>query len=460
MSMRHFDFHKLRLLTMFALIAVLIASTAAESMAQVIIGGGDGRNNNNVGGVSINPQGVLQKIDRKMTEELAAARRAALRELPADFQESTELRHVSLKQLIAEVQTASDNNDEHLPPHIQFMAGLTRIKYVFVYPELGDIVLAGPAEGWVVDASGDVVGAETGSAILQLDDFLVSLRMVSSDLRQTATVSIEPTAEGQRNLNRYTRTLKSIGNAKKTLAAIEDHFGPQQILLTGVPKTSRFARVLVSADYQMKRLALGHDKAPVRGMPAFTEMLKSPRQMTSMSPRWWISDNYDAIHVDGAGLAFELRGPGLKVMTEDEFATPEGERVGTGRANPIAQRWADNMTSKFDELSLAMPIFAELRNCMDLAVISALIIEEGLPQKAGLDLSLLLDENAVVSESYDVPKTVPPIASVLKRRSGYVITVSGGVEVNPWKVAANREKNEALATVHQEAAPSGDKWYW
>ncbi len=31
---------------------------------------------------------------------------------------------------------------------MRHLAGLTRLKYVFCYPESGDIVIAGPAEAW------------------------------------------------------------------------------------------------------------------------------------------------------------------------------------------------------------------------------------------------------------------------------------------------------------------------
>ena len=45
---------------------------------------------------------------------------------------------------------------------MRYLAGLTRLEYVFYYPETQDIEIAGPAEGWVVDASGRVVGMESG----------------------------------------------------------------------------------------------------------------------------------------------------------------------------------------------------------------------------------------------------------------------------------------------------------
>ena len=37
---------------------------------------------------------------------------------------------------------------------MKYLAGLLRIHYVFFYPETGDIVLAGPAEGFAEDPVG------------------------------------------------------------------------------------------------------------------------------------------------------------------------------------------------------------------------------------------------------------------------------------------------------------------
>jgi hypothetical protein len=41
------------------------------------------------------------------------------------------------------------------------------------------------------------------------------------------------------------------------------------------------------------------------------------------------------------------------------------------------------MTAKYEELSQKEAVFGQLRNCMDLAVIAALIVKERLPEKAG-----------------------------------------------------------------------------
>ena len=58
--------------------------------------------------------------------------------------------------------------------------------------------------------------------------------------------------------------------------------------------------------------------------------------------------------------------------------------------NPLAQQWADNMTANYDDLSLKDTIFGQLRNCMDLAILAALIFKENLAAKAGYQLPALV----------------------------------------------------------------------
>ena len=44
------------------------------------------------------------------------------------------------------------------------------------------------------------------------------------------------------------------------------------------PTNSHFARVLVAADYRMKRLAMNLDPAPIAGFPSYVELLKTGAQ--------------------------------------------------------------------------------------------------------------------------------------------------------------------------------------
>ena len=91
----------------------------------------------------------------------------------------------------------------------------------------------------------------------------------------------------------------------------------------------------------------------------------------------------------------------------------------------------DNMTAKYEDLAAKEPIFAELRNCIDLAVVSALILKENLTARAGCELPALLGEKQYAVAQFNVPKQVDSKATAVKKGRNWVITASGGVMIQP-----------------------------
>ncbi len=85
------------------------------------------------------------------------------------------LRKVSLPRLERAVQLRLASG-RPLAEEMRLLAGLQKIQYVLVYPETGDLVLAGPAGDWQPDREGRLVGVESGQPVLQLDDLVVILR--------------------------------------------------------------------------------------------------------------------------------------------------------------------------------------------------------------------------------------------------------------------------------------------
>ena len=84
--------------------------------------------------------------------------------------------------------------------------------------------------------------------------------------------SIDPTADGLVRLARAMRQRDGAVSDKK-LARFEEALGPQRITLTGVPQDSHFARVLVAADFTMKRLGMNFEPAPIDGLPSYLDLL-------------------------------------------------------------------------------------------------------------------------------------------------------------------------------------------
>ncbi len=165
-------------------------------------------------------------------------------------------------------------------------------------------------------------------------------------------------------------------------------------------------------------------------------------------PRWWLAPSYEPIARSPHGLAFELRGSADVAMTQEN-------------ADPLAKKWAQLLTDKYESLSAVRPIFAELRNCMDLAVIAALIVRENLPAKAGYDMPLLMNPKQVQPARYHVPKTLASRASYFKKGRDWVISVSGGVEINSWAFLKDIEESKTLATKPElPVGQAATRWWW
>ena len=410
-----------------------------------------------VGGVSVSTDGFLAM---PITKDKLLAREAhakAMKPQADDLKNKVGMRMISLRAIEEAVANCKDKNGYDLPEEIQFLAGIQRIEFVFLYPEQNDIVLAGPGEGWKVDENANIVGVTTGRPVLRLDDLMLALRTTENARNGGISVSIDPTEEGRLELDRVVASVRQYNDG--VAEVFEKALGPQQISINGVPKTSHLARTLVASDYKMKRIAMKLEPSPVKGLGSYVDMLKSAPK--NMMPRWWMACDYEPMAKSEDGLAWQLRGKGVKVMTEDDVIT-KGKVAGTGKTSDAAQKWADNMSAKYDDLSVAEPVFGELRNVMDLCVISALIAKENLLAKANLELPTLLgSESKLQPSEWTAPTQVATQCSVTHKGRNFIITASGGVEINSWAIADKTEEVAAVGETRQKAAAkSAGSLYW
>jgi hypothetical protein len=421
-------------------------------------------NNRSVGGVMIDVTGVVRAATIAEQQEFADFVRQGLDPLTGDLGEAAELRMISLKGL-QQVITESRQSGAMVPDEVEFLAGLQRIQYVFVDEDKNDIIIAGPAEPWQLRDDGSVVGTITGGSTMRLVDLLVAMRTVESARQAGISCSIEPTPEGRRRLQQLLRRVKLRPGQNPAMleASMKEAFGPQMIQLTGIPTDTRFARTLVAADFEMKRVAMGLTDSPVAALPSYLEMTRNKSQAANQNPRWWMACDYDALAKSEDGLAWKLSGQGVKTMTEQDIVAADGTVKGAGKTDKLAQLWASKMTESFNELAREMPVFADLRNVMDLTVVATLITQERLDERAGLDLAVLNGQTeAIEPASHSVPKSVDPQCSFIRGRNGWVVTASGGVDLNAFEVVENQTADAAVSETRSTAiaAASSDRWWW
>jgi hypothetical protein len=299
---------------------------------------------------------------------------------------------------------------------------------------------------------------------MRLVDLMVALQSVETARQAGISCSIEPTAEGRVRLQKLLRRIKLRPGQNPTVfeASMREAFGPQMIQLTGIPSESRYARTLVAADFQMKRVAMGLTESPVAALPSYLEMSRNSRHGAGQNPRWWMACDYESLSKSEDGLAWKLSGQGVRTLTEQDIVAADGSVEGAGKADKLAQQWADKMTENFADLSEQMPIFSDLQKLMDMTLVATLIVQERLDEQADLNLNVLRENAAGVPlTSYNVPRAVDPQCSFVRGRAGWVVTASGGVDINAFEIVESQQTDESVAKARTTAlAAVSSRWYW
>lgn len=409
-----------------------------------------------VGGVVVDATGLLGRATAVELEELRKMQAAASSRIPEPMQGRVPLRKISLAGINRALQEALDSG-RPIPDEVYCLGGLQDVCYVIGDREGKDILLVGPAEGWKPGAGGVLVGASTGRAVMLLDDLVVALRTVARPKPEVIGCSINPRTDRLGELERFTRGMPANVSAEALAARIEGILGPQEVTITGVPADSHFARVLISADYRMKRMGLGLERAPVADLPPFTTFIRG--EAAGMMPRWWLVPEVTSLQHDPDGLVWQVPEVAVKTLSETQFLGMRDPGGRTGRSVPGAERWAEVMTRRYDELAKADPIFDQVRNCMELSLIAAIIVNYRLPERVGADISLLLDEGRFPRTKIQ-PATKVPSESVVVRSGRAAFVACGGVEINPWSILARSNENPELQKVSSEMRLENASGWW
>jgi len=463
-----------------SLINLITSTVAPETWDEV---GGPGAVDGFAGGVYADPSGLI----RRMTisdggASLAAVRVAAKDEIKGtNIARPSELRKVSLPRLEQALQTARATGREP-SEEMQAMAGIYKIQYLLVYPETGDVVIAGPAGPWSTNAEGRRVNVATGQPVLNLDDLVVLLRNANQE-DGAFGCSITPRRENLARTQAYLtesskKPLSGTERAREAwVAGLRENLGKQDIEVYGIDPRTRAARVIVEADYRMKLVGMGIEEG-VLGVSSYLSMVTldkdgSPPPMDVL--RWWFTLNYDSITASEDRKAFALNGQGVKVLSENEMLTERGDRVHTGKSTGANAEFARSFTKNFPALAAKYPVYADLRNIFDLSVVATLLRSEDIPRSIGWKMVYLAPDSTVPKDSprYDVrlgpaAKEVETVANYRVIGRKHVIAgVSGGVTVRAKELVQpsfiKRDDTQTVGVKREGSVPTATSrtaWWW
>jgi hypothetical protein len=451
----------------------LITSTITPDSWDVV--GGPGAIEAFPGGVFVDSSGVLLRASAPLDEDDLRWLRESSRRPGGnrDVRRPSTMRKVSLNRLARQAQRLWALGRE-LPPDQRNLAGLRRIQYVFFYPDSRDIVIAGPADDWTLDREERVVSVADGRPVPQLDDFVVVLRNALSTHNGRFGCSITPRKDNLAAVQVFLR--ESAGRPLKRyerdawLATLRKRLGRQDIDVFGIDPYSRVARILVEADYHMKLIGMGLEEGTL-GVKSYLDRISEEADAESWAMdvlRWWFTLNYDALAATPARDAFQLGGVGVKVLSENELLTERGERLPTGESDTINRQFARDFTRQYSELAVKYPIYAELQNIFDLALVAAVIRSADLAGQIGWTMPFLGPDGSYEILRGHVPAEVDSILNHrIVDRTRFVVGVSGGVSVDtrslvePQRLEVDPQGilvGERAQAERQSLPP--DRWWW
>jgi hypothetical protein len=455
-----------------SLIELIKSTIAPQSWDDV---GGPGSIAPFAGGVYVDAEGMIRPLLRQDSRGALEALREAARQpaVKSPVGQSSPLRKVSLTRLERQVQlhlAAGLPIDDPM----RYLAGLQRLRYVLIYPESRDIVLAGPADGWRTDSEGRVVGIDSGRPVLRLDDLVVVLRHMLGQDDARFGCSITPTqdalARTQQFLARGSQQPLKPHQRDGWLKQLRDHLGPQTIEVYGIDPRTRAAQVIVEADYRMKLVGMGLEEG-VAGVPSYLAMIQVPAGQAPPPMdvlRWWFTLDYSALLTTPARDAYEMRGQGVRVLSENELLTATGQRVHTGKSDELNRQFADNFTRHFPLLAAKYPVYAELQNLCDLALVGALLRAEGVFDRAGWQATCFGPGGNYQPALGAAPKSVETVINHrVVNRVHIIVGVSGGVRIDPAKFvqpeAIEIDRYGLLEANRHSAQPRPmprEHWWW
>jgi hypothetical protein len=212
---------------------------------------------------------------------------------------------------------------------------------------------------------------------------------------------------------------------------------PQVVRVEGMPRACRAAKVLVDADYLMKRVSNGTHIIPIDD--PFEGSWPAQRQANALrvsdglkmlpgsNTRYWFEPKlfkYD--HQPDAGTVFITT---AQVVLLDEAEKHEGgELVASGRINPFARDFTCAWSDRMEDVYRAEPIWRDMHNVYRHFALARIMADRTALSNVGFDSTTLLQNFETRSEG--PPDTLPGISEIVYdkvNRSNLVFSVCGGV---------------------------------
>jgi hypothetical protein len=300
---------------------------------------------------------------------------------------------------------------------------------------------------------------------------VVAMRAFPPSGKQTEAfvVSIDPTPEGLAKMRQYLVNISgrvTPADDQRIAMGLKESLGLQNIRIEGIPRTTHFAQVMVEADYRMKLIGIGLETPAVR-IPSYVSKANPRSVSRNALQRWYFTPNYDCVRVSEDELAMALEGEGVQLLSEDQFVQADGGRGVSTTVDRASQEFVNTFTAKYAELASKEPVYAQLRNLIDMAIAAAYMQQRDYYGQASWKMDVFGSEERFPVETYQEPKQVETAVNAVWKGNTLMTPVGGGVSIRPMLALASDhvkpdDKSE-LKGLHgqiQIQALPKDQWWW
>ncbi len=304
--------------------------------------------------------------------------------------------------------------------------------------------------GYAVDrANRDVVilgFVDPARPRIRTEDFVVALR--NSWRRFTARngetsiysypgCDIRPTPKTMQQLRILEREIFASSTSEKTEQALTRWQraceSPQEVSVLGIPVDTAFGKVMVNADYAMKRLADGEDALGLPGMASVSDLAvariqkgvrtNQPLKVGASMNRFWLAPGKLA-YEKAEGIIFISSCP-VQVRTHVSGTDAQGNVGDVDRSDPLAAEFARRFSMLYGKVAEQRPIYRDLASLFQMFALTQVLHHEHAEEQAGMDFLYLLDKYPLLETT--VARQLPGRFAV--KRFRHEQEIPGGTEI-------------------------------
>ena len=377
-----------------------------------------------------------------------------------DIDSTRIIRAVSLSELQRQIKNCRQSGD--CSREILELGGINEIHGFFIDLQNNDVIIVGQFK--------------QGFPPIYTDDLAIALKNMwyKYAVKKKDTIyysspgcSIDPNPELIRKSLRAMGKISGAHSPEKRKKIIEKLASiceqPQKVVVFGIPFHCRFSKVLVSADYEMKRFVNGGDSIYSKLIISLLDMryaalLKAINEKAELGAyfsqnRFWFCSGGSA-YIEEKDF-FLIQQNKISLLTENMFNSDKSLSD-----DSLAAMFASNISNNYRLLEGVNPVYRDMRNLYDLVCISNM-----LKNLTDHDKNLYQILNFFINEYKEIEVSVDRVLPGLSRcleyeyvsqengyegRSFFILPACGGVEIaiNPVKV--NSKENWQYTGVLEE----------